>query len=200
GPAGALAAYELGRWGLGVLLVDKMAFPRWKVCGCCLNGCALATLTAAGLGHLPERLGATPLHSLWLAGGGRHARVPLTREVAVSREALDAALVEAAVGAGAAFLPQTQVTLGPAGPAARGVRLHQGGRNVEAAGRVILAADGLGGRLVLGRGHEDGYVEPGAWIGAGGTAPAAAGFFRSSAIFIAGGRGGCVGFGPPGDG
>src|SRR5262249_26661731 len=44
GPAGATAARELARRGLDVLLVDRAAFPRWKVCGCCLNGNALATL------------------------------------------------------------------------------------------------------------------------------------------------------------
>ena len=33
GPGGALTAFELGRAGAGVLLVDRQAFPRWKVCG-----------------------------------------------------------------------------------------------------------------------------------------------------------------------
>jgi flavin-dependent dehydrogenase len=40
GPAGAMAACELAAAG-DVLLVDKAAFPRAKVCGCCLNGAAL---------------------------------------------------------------------------------------------------------------------------------------------------------------
>ncbi|HEY7428386.1 MAG TPA: FAD-dependent oxidoreductase, partial [Gemmataceae bacterium] len=51
GPAGAMAAHELARRGCAVLLVDRAAFPRWKVCGCCLNGHALVTLQAAGLGQ-----------------------------------------------------------------------------------------------------------------------------------------------------
>ena len=42
GPAGAMAAYELARRSFRVLLVDKSEFPRPKVCGCCLNGQALA--------------------------------------------------------------------------------------------------------------------------------------------------------------
>jgi len=41
GPAGALAARQLGASGARVLLVDRKAFPRWKVCGACLNGQAL---------------------------------------------------------------------------------------------------------------------------------------------------------------
>jgi flavin-dependent dehydrogenase len=37
GPAGAMAARELARRGAGVLLVDRAQFPRYKVCGGCLN-------------------------------------------------------------------------------------------------------------------------------------------------------------------
>src|SRR3954468_10803523 len=48
GPAGSLAAYDLARRGLTVLLVDKATFPRWKVCGSCLSPQAQATLAAAG--------------------------------------------------------------------------------------------------------------------------------------------------------
>src|SRR5882724_2418075 len=58
GPAGAMAAYELARRSLRVLLVDKSAFPRPKVCGCCLNGQALALLQTRGLGHVINDHGA----------------------------------------------------------------------------------------------------------------------------------------------
>ena len=44
GPAGALAALQLARQGVRVLLVEKRAFPRWKVCGCCLNAQALSLI------------------------------------------------------------------------------------------------------------------------------------------------------------
>jgi len=44
GPAGALAALELARQGVPVLLVERRRFPRWKVCGACLSGQALAAL------------------------------------------------------------------------------------------------------------------------------------------------------------
>ena len=33
GPAGSMIAYEIGRLGKEVLLLDRRAFPRWKVCG-----------------------------------------------------------------------------------------------------------------------------------------------------------------------
>lgn len=67
GPAGALAARELARWHCSVLLVDKAVFPRSKVCGCCLNGRALAVLREADLGHLPATLGAVQLADILLA-------------------------------------------------------------------------------------------------------------------------------------
>lgn len=56
GPAGALAAHQLARRQLRVLLVEKRAFPRWKICGSCLNGVALKALETAGLGDLLDGL------------------------------------------------------------------------------------------------------------------------------------------------
>src|SRR5260370_12473887 len=64
GPAGAIAAHQLARLGKSVLLVDKVLFPRWKVCGCCLNAGALATLHAADLGRLAAQCRAVPLQNL----------------------------------------------------------------------------------------------------------------------------------------
>lgn len=43
GPAGSVAAYTAATQGLDVLLLDKARFPRFKVCGCCLNARALRT-------------------------------------------------------------------------------------------------------------------------------------------------------------
>src|SRR5205807_1765500 len=67
GPAGAMAARQLARFGKSVLLIDKMHFPRWKVCGCCLSPGALATLRATGLGRLVACCGAVPLYNVELA-------------------------------------------------------------------------------------------------------------------------------------
>src|SRR5690349_12609429 len=89
GPAGSEAALGLARRGLSVLLVDQAAFPRWKVCGCCLNGRALALLARAGLGELPARLGAVPLTHIDLRSTGRAAQLRLSGGAALSRTALD---------------------------------------------------------------------------------------------------------------
>jgi flavin-dependent dehydrogenase len=189
GPAGATAARELARRGVAVLLADRAAFPRGKVCGCCLNGRAAAVLRAVGLGGLPERCGARPLGAVELAAGGRTARVPLASGVALSREAFDAALVGAAVAAGAAFLPRARAALAAADGASRRVWLFHGEEKVEIIASVVLAADGLGGRLLAGPAP----AAPGARIGAGVTAAAAPAWCRDGTVYMACGAAGYVG-------
>jgi flavin-dependent dehydrogenase len=193
GPAGALAAHELARAGASVLVVDKAGFPRWKVCGCCLNGRALTTLKQAGLGHLPAKLGALSLRSVVLASRGRQACVPLIEGIAVSREAFDASLIGAAITSGAAFLSQTRAALGEVGGAARQVLLRDGAQAVAVSGKIVLAADGLGGRLSAGLENDRGVMEKNSWIGAGVVAPFGPAFYGPHTIFMACGRGGYVG-------
>lgn len=192
GPAGALAARELARRGTKVLLVDKASFPRWKVCGCCLNGRALAVLKAAGLGDLVQSLAAVPLQQTWLASRGRRALVPLPAGMALSREAFDAALVTAAVAAGAAFLPRTRATLGRTETHLRTVMLRQDAHQVEGTAQVVLAADGLGGRFGEPESKE---APPGrdSRLGAGTIAENSPPFYCPGTIFMACGSGGYVG-------
>src|SRR5262249_47965937 len=145
GPAGSLAARQLARAGLGVLLVDRASFPRWKVCGCCLSAGALATLRAVGLGDLARERGGVPLGRVRVAAGARSSLLPLPGGMALSREAFDTALVEASLAAGASFLPRTQARALPAGdPATRPLLLSQDGGAAVVSARVLLAADGLG--------------------------------------------------------
>ena len=198
GPAGAAAARELARRSVAVLLVDRAAFPRGKVCGCCLTGRAAAALRAAGLGALPARCRAVPLEGIELAAGGRRARVPLWGGAALSREAFDAALVEAAVEAGAAFLPETRTVFVESHSergitdAARRLALQRGERRVETSARVVVAADGLGGRLLAHTGAAA-PAEAGARVGAGATATGAPDFYRAGVVYMACGAGGYTG-------
>src|SRR3954466_2849745 len=96
GLAGTLAARQLARAGAAVLLLDRATFPRWKVCGCCLNPHAQSALASVGLGELPTTLKAVPLPIMRLAVRGIEARLPLPGWVSLSRLALDQALVEQA--------------------------------------------------------------------------------------------------------
>jgi flavin-dependent dehydrogenase len=190
GPAGSLAARELARRGAAVLLVDRASFPRWKVCGACLNGQALAVLRAAGLDELPGRLGAVPLRRVWLGSRGRRALVPLPAGVALSREALDASLIRAALAAGADFLPETSAAVGPPTADARAVTLHGRDERAAVVARLVLAADGLGGTLLARGGTR---VAPGSWTGAGAVLPDGPAFYGAGAIFMACGTPGYVG-------
>lgn len=144
GPAGAVAAYECARAGLNVLLVDAAAFPRGKVCGCCLNGSAVQVLEAIGLGATLRRLKPIALQRVELNHGGRTATLPFVGGVSLSREALDWALIEAAIDAGAEFRPRTKATVRPD----RSIQLETDGKTIAIQAGVVVAADGLNGRTV----------------------------------------------------
>jgi len=153
-----------------VLLVDKAAFPRAKVCGCCLNASAVATLGRLGLGHVLD--GAVPLDRVTVAAGSRTAELRLPRGAALSREVFDARLVDEAVRAGAEFRPGTVV---------------KGESDLLSQGRVVLLASGLAGGEAV--------PERRSRVGAGVILPAEAapGFFAAGTIYMATGRGGYVG-------
>lgn len=146
GVAGAVAAFRLARRDLKVLLVDKADWPRDKVCGGCVNAAALQAFAAAGL----EGVAAIgqPYTEMQLAAGGARARFPLPAGRAVSRQRLDASLVEAALAAGVDFRPATNAALGLAWSDARILQLRRGGERTAVRARLILACDGLKSRLL----------------------------------------------------
>ncbi|MHB8901326.1 MAG: NAD(P)/FAD-dependent oxidoreductase [Thermoguttaceae bacterium] len=150
GPAGSLAARELARGGIDVLLVDRSAFPRRKVCGGCLGPGGLAVLDECGLGRLVGELGGRVTTHLSLVGQTSQALLRLRGGAAVSREVLDAALVLEAVREGAHFLDRTAARLAELGEDDARLRLRCGDETSECTARVVVAADGLAGNL-LGR-------------------------------------------------
>ncbi len=196
GPAGSVIARELARRGVSVLLVDKAVFPRSKVCGCCLNGAALAALAAIGLGDLARQCGAVPLRSVRLASGKTSAEVALPSGVALSRETFDSALIREAVAAGVTFLPGVRANGGDffGGPVTgpgddHQVELDHGGQSVTVSARVVVLATGLAGSA------GNALQSPGSRLGAGVVVPAGVvpAFFSRGTIFMATGRGGYVG-------
>ncbi|WP_165245445.1 NAD(P)/FAD-dependent oxidoreductase [Paludisphaera soli] len=191
GPAGSMSARELARRGARVLLVDRAEFPRPKVCGCCLNPRALATLDRAGLGRLATRLGAVELTAMELATEGRRASIARPLGVALSRDALDSALIDAAREAGAEFLPGTTAALREGPPDRPGLRLQRGDRAWDVSGRFVVSATGLSDGLfpVADRATP----APGAKLGAGAIAAFAPAGYEPGRIFMACGEGGYVG-------
>ena len=155
GPAGAISALLLAREGHPVILLDRRGFPRAKPCGDCISAGANRLLDEIGLlapilELKPARLEAwrlyspsgTPLELRFddTAPGDERVAVSL----ALSRERLDAALVDQARSAGA------DVRLG-----VRVERLEHCGSGVVVTGRdghgaavriearLVIGADGL---------------------------------------------------------
>ncbi len=193
GPAGALAARQIALEGASVLLVDRATFPRWKVCGCCLNGSALATLASVALADLPEQLGAVPLRKLSVAARGCRAEIPLSSGVSLSREALDAALIQAARASGVEFLPETNASLGLVAGDYREVMLAHAGQQITAKAKLVLAADGLGGKLLARQDDFSAGAEKKSRIGAGVVLPTRPPFIPPGTVFMACSKGGYVG-------
>lgn len=193
GVAGSVAAYGLARAGLEVLLVDKAVFPRWKVCGACLNPAALAALESAALGDLPDRCGAIVVRQMCLAVPGHRAAISLPGWKVLSRERFDAALAEAAVDAGATFLPNTCASLGPVEQDVRTIRLRRGHQEETIRARLVLAAVGLGGRLLTSENPGDSIPALGSRVGAGVVVDEAPDFYHDGAIYMAYGKGGYIG-------
>ena len=193
GPAGSMAARELARLGSRVLLVEKARFPRYKVCGCCLNGRAQSVLNAVGLGLLVEQHGGVPLHSFELAASGRRARMSLPRGAALSRKVFDTALADAAVAEGTTFAQHCKASLLEGSPQGWTLSLEQGTTTSEISARVVLAADGLGQKLLNSAEPFESPPSESARIGAGAMMEDCPDEFQPGVIYMATGRGGYVG-------
>lgn len=195
GPAGASAAATLARSGMSTLLVDRAAFPRWKVCGCCVNPAAIKVLHRIGGGTVLGTAATVPLECLRLAAGGWRVTLPVPGGVCVSREVFDSALVKFASSKGAVFLSQTRATLNPVEGEMRRMTLTRGHEIVTVTAKVVFAADGLGGGLLDSEPGDDETTTPLSRIGCGVTLPAntAAGDYESGTIHMACGVGGYVG-------
>lgn len=142
GPAGCAAALTLRRAGVEVILADRNDFPRDKVCGDALIPDSLAALERLGLKDSAAAAGrqCRTLHIHAPDG----TRVELRSEfVCLPRRSFDSLLQQAAVSAGAVFLPLSRA-LGPlmSGNIVAGARFrHAGSGSVleVRAGMTLLA-------------------------------------------------------------
>lgn len=155
GVAGATAALAAARvaGSRRVMLVERAAWPRDKVCGCCLGGRGVAALESAGVkrGELLAR--GLVLESAEVRCGGQAVKLPLASgdggAVVIGRVELDGLLVDAAVTAGVEFVPACSARVGArdAGGAWMVTLVDGAGtRLVRAA--VVIAADGLSGHAL----------------------------------------------------
>lgn len=148
GPAGSAAAWRAATLGCRVLLVDRATFPRPKVCGGCLSPAGMTALRAMGLDRDVARAG-TPLYRLEVRARGRCATISLgAGGVAISREALDTMLVDAAAAAGARVLQGASASLLHSDHLGARIGLRIGTEDARIATRAAIAADGLAGTFL----------------------------------------------------
>ena len=161
GPAGSATAYHLARTGLDVVLLEKTAFPREKVCGDGLTPRAVRSLTAMGL-DTSEAAGWMHNKGLRIIGGGMRLEIPWPELASYpayglvrTRMDFDDLLARQAVKAGADLQERTTVT-GPVLDDRSGhitavtTKEEDGGVTYRAP--VVVAADGNSSRLALAMG------------------------------------------------
>lgn len=196
GPAGAATAWRLAARGIRTLLVDRHAFPRAKVCGCCLSPRAVRELRGLAPDALPEA--AIPLESALLAHGNRRVTVPLPAGRVISRDALDVHLVGRAVAAGCHWLPGIHVaSVDDAGTAVEVVASSSSGTALSLRTEFVGVATGLADHVrVVGRkppGRDTRTIAATSLIGVGGILAATSCDLLAGQIVMAVGRSGYCG-------
>ena len=142
GPAGAAAARAAALTGASTLLLEREQVPRYKRCGGGLIGPSVAALAETGLDLAPLARDHVDRITFSHAGRRRFSRTAPAFLPMVLRSELDAALVDAAVAAGARLQTGTTVT---AYDEVDG-RVRLGTRTGELWARAVVGADGSQGR------------------------------------------------------
>jgi geranylgeranyl reductase family protein len=161
GPAGSTTAFYLAQAGLDVLMLEKSAFPREKVCGDGLTPRGVRALVAMGI-SVSEQDGWVRNKGLRVIGAGKRLELPWPElssypgyGLVRPRTDLDQMLARRAQQAGAKLLEGVTVT-GPVLDERTGritgvaAKEADGERTYRA--RVIVAADGNSSRLSVSMG------------------------------------------------
>ena len=165
GPAGSSTAAYLAMAGLDVLVLEKAAFPREKVCGDGLTPRAVRELITLGI-PTPEEDGWIKNHGLRIVGGGVRLQLPWPDLASFppyglvrTRLDFDDILAKHAVKHGARLLESTNVT-GPVlddrtgsiiGVRAKAMDVdgHPTGEELTYHAPLVVAADGNSSRLSM---------------------------------------------------
>lgn len=151
GPAGASAAILLARARRSVILLEKAAFPRRKVCGEFIAAAGVELLRSLGLGERFVAASGPEIRriAVWAGAAAFEARMPQLRAAApypraLEREALDALLVERAAQCGAEVLqPAMALALERrAGGLVCRAAARRGAPGLEIEARAVIAAHG----------------------------------------------------------
>jgi flavin-dependent dehydrogenase len=130
GPAGCAAAFVRARPGRPPVLIERTLRARPRPCGGFLR--AEAAQTLASLGVDVSALGAQRLHRLRVSRGRSTLEAELPDDGwGLSRDALDAALQEAAARSGALLQRGRRAAIGQVGDGRRGFTLRLDGRDPD---------------------------------------------------------------------
>lgn len=142
GPAGAAAARSAAAAGARTLLLEREELPRYKRCGGGLIGVSQAAVAAAGVDVAALERDRAGRMTFTSRGAHTYSRSAAPFLPMVLRSELDAALVDAAVAAGAQLRTSALVT--GCAQDGDGVVLTTSAGPVRA--RAVVAADGSGSR------------------------------------------------------
>jgi menaquinone-9 beta-reductase len=193
GIAGGVAAAILSGRGRRVLLIERSAWPREKVCGGCLSALAAGALRELGLSS--ALVGSQPLdHAAWHVGD-ESLRISAPGGAAVLRSEMDAAIVAEAVARGCTFLPGLSATLLPAQTADshRVIQLRDTDSVFTISAGAVLSCDGIGGTTLAHEPWADWRITRGAWMGVSTTCDQWPDELDAGTIHMHVGRGGYVG-------
>ena len=162
GPSGAAAAYWMAQAGLDVALIEKSRFPREKVCGDGLTPRGTRALLDMGV-DVSEQAGWLHNKGLRVVGGGLRLHLDWPELTSFPsyglvrpRADLDSLLAGRAVAAGARLVQEATVgePLEDASGRVIGVSGKQGPdkRPFEITAPIVIACDGVSGRMALKRG------------------------------------------------
>lgn len=149
GPAGGMAAFDLARQAVDVLVVDRFPFPREKVCGDGLLESSIRILDAAGLGGVVRKRAHAVDRLRFFAPNGTECGIE-GDFYTLKRSDFDALLLDAAQKRGARFISG----VGIKGPVLKG-ETCQGAEGVDSRGKkvqisapLVLLATGANTRLL----------------------------------------------------
>lgn len=195
GLAGLTAATWAARAGLRVTLVERTRFPRFKVCGGCLNPRSLGVLDRLEATPILNDLGAASIDRINVRSGTKAAVLTLPAGRGVTRAALDTELLTLAANAGVDVRLETEARVDPCESPAenRTVVLRDETGEQSLSARWVIAADGLAGSSRARSQETPTSIRVGSRVGVGCTMDAEAFDFEDGLVEMLVGPTGYVG-------